>query len=864
MIGKSFSNYSIVDKIGEGGMGEVYRAQDSKLKRDVAIKVLPSHLLEDPERLGRFEREAQLLASLNHPNIAAVYGLEESEGHQCLIMELVEGEDLAIALQRGPLTPENVIPIAKQVADALEAAHESGVIHRDLKPANILMRPDGQIKVLDFGLAKAIEGDPSESNPALTQSPTLTGMMTGANVILGTAAYMSPEQARGQRVDKRTDIWAYGVVLFQLLTGKQTFEGDTVSDILASVLKSEPDWSTLPDTTPRALRHLIERCLTKNPKQRLRDIGEARILLEAGESDETPEPQVVSAPAARGIPKLLVPALLVLTVLAAALAWTLKPTPPQQTIQGAILLPPAEQLMPASGGHLAFSPDGTRLAFATADSLGKRSLWVRNLADGESHRISGTDGAINPFWSPDGSQIGFFNETHLRRVPVVGGAPISLCEAGSGRGGAWHEDGTIVFSPRFNSGLQTIDALGGTPEDRTTLKEGEFSHRWPQFLDHGLLYLGLGNPDGVFYQAEGDTAKLLIPGFTQAEYRDGLLYYMNEDVLFARPFDEASATFTGDPRTVLTGLHVSSNFGRAVYSVSRGGRVAYLPTASDVSTSRLAHYSRAGDVLDSFTHLGAISDPALSPQGDQIAYSKFDVEANEFDLWVFEINRGVTTRMTFNGQADDPVWSPDGTLLAHADSSNICIIPASGVGSQQFVTNSKAVDDCTHDWSRDGRYLMWSRTGEGDISLWIHDLESGETRRLIDDALQGQFSPDGKWIVYQSQRSGTRQIYLQDFPALTGRRQVSTEGGEAPRWSADGTRIYYLADDVTLMETPIQFENGKPYIERPTRLFTSHVDPDRSIVYSVAGDDTFWMIENPDQITGGQPIRFVLNWQGNE
>jgi len=863
--GTHLGPYEITALIGAGGMGEVYRAEDSTLKRHVAIKVLPAHLLDDPERLARFEREAQVLASLNHPNIAAVYGLEESEGHRCLVMELVEGEDLAQRLQRGPVPPDDVVSIARQVAEALEAAHESGVIHRDLKPANIKLRPDGRIKVLDFGLAKAVEGDPTGSIPSLSSSPTLTGMMTGANVILGTAAYMSPEQARGQVVDKRSDIWAFGCVLFELLGGKQAFQGDTISDTLASVLKSEPDWSTLPTSIPANLRRLMERCLVKDPRQRLRDIGEARIQLEAGGAD--PEPAGVPVSPSRRIPTWAAGLLALAVVVAAGAGWFLKPAPHPTRIHGAILLPEGRQLMLGSGGHLAFSPDGGRIAFAAADSNEMSSLWIRNLTDAQSHELSGTDDATNPFWSPDGKQLGFFADGKLKKIPVSGGAPIAICDAEQGRGGQWREDGTIVFAPHFDAGLFRVNASGGVARPFRELGTNEFSYRWPQLIgDRGLLLTVLAvNPedDGIFYQPAGDSTRLLIRTQSQAVFRDGLLYYMVDNVLFARRFDADRGDFTGDPETIVTNVRDSARFARGAFTVAAGGQIAYVIGRGAPDNKKLVRYTREGGVVETWNLGAQVGDPALSPDGTRLAFSKLDRDAGTQDVWILDLTRNVQTRLTFAGAADDPVWSPDGTRLTYAQDGNLYVRSASGVGDPEQITDSKA-DDCTHAWSADGRFLTWSRSNDDGVHLWVYDFETSKERQLLlGSSIQGEFSPDGRWIAYVSDESGQNEIYVQDFPDLHGRWQVSGRGGVFPRWG--NGEIVYRAGDRSLVTVKVEAQGADLRIGQEAKLFQTDLLTDRSNQLNVNPEgDGIWIVE--DDATGRSaetftPIRFILNWR---
>jgi serine/threonine protein kinase len=552
--GTRLGAYEIISPLGAGGMGEVYRARDTKLQRDVAVKILPETMARDAQRMARFEREAQVLASLNHPNIAAIYGLEESNGIRALVMELVEGETLGerIAASRpltlpasrdtlspqagrggksndltpspqgrgwssgaGPgegsrgsaLATEDALPIAKQIAEALEYAHERGVIHRDLKPANVKITPEGTVKVLDFGLAKVLETQDTSTTTDIANSPTLSAMATQAGMILGTAAYMSPEQAKGQRVDRRADIWAFGCVLYEMLTGRKPFEGETISDVLASVIKTEPDWSAIPEPVPPSIQKLIRRCLTKDPKQRLRDIGEARITIEETisgvgepfglprEGEALPYPQPPKSPLRRALPGALAAVGFLLAAVLAVAYLFKSPAAPVQSTQSLIAAPENVSFaFEPPAGAPTLSPDGTRLVFPARDASGKESLWVRPLNSLTAQRLQGTDGGRFPFWAPDSRQLGFFQDRKLKKIDVTGGPPVLICDAPTGRGGAWSKDGVIVFAPQIRgAGLSSVPAAGGTPAAIATPKEsgGPSSNRWPVFLPDGRHFLYL-------------------------------------------------------------------------------------------------------------------------------------------------------------------------------------------------------------------------------------------------------------------------------------------------------------------------------------------------------------------------------------
>ncbi|UCF38360.1 MAG: protein kinase, partial [Acidobacteriota bacterium] len=594
MIGKSISHYSITEKIGEGGMGEVYRARDLKLGRDVGLKLLPELFASDAQRMGRFSREAQLLASLNHPNIASIYGLEEADGGKVLVMELVEGEDLSQRLQRGPIPLTESLELAVQIAEALESAHEKGIIHRDLKPANIKVTPEGKVKVLDFGLAKALEGESEKSSADLTMSPTLSLAATQAGIILGTAAYMSPEQASGLQVDKRADIWSFGVVLFEMLTGGQLFKGETVSHTLADVLRADVDMEALGAATPPAIRSLIRRCLDRNARKRLRDIGEARIAIQEYLANPTKpqDSETVSArPAASQLNKPVVAALLIAAVTVSSLAaWFLKPEPPADSpvkVEAAVW---AEQPIPRDQASSAvLSPDGKVLAYITGTSVAETGrLFVRPLNRLDGEFLEGTEGAYNPFFSPDGQWIGYVTARELKKVSVNGGTPLTLCSVSLSRGADWGEQGTIVFAGKPDSGLQQVSVAGGATSEVTSLSEGEVSHRWPQFLPGGkrVLFTSFGSNDRNKGRIEvvdlgSGTRKTILEGGTYGRYSvSGHILYVNNNTLFAASFDPEALELKGLPTPVLEGINMNPE-GGAQYSVSLNGTLAYVPGTAE-------------------------------------------------------------------------------------------------------------------------------------------------------------------------------------------------------------------------------------------------------------------------------------------
>ncbi|MEE9269898.1 MAG: protein kinase, partial [Candidatus Krumholzibacteria bacterium] len=634
MIGKTLAHYEIVEKIGAGGMGEVYRAHDPKLGRDVALKILPAGFAADEERLQRFEREARLLASLSHPNVGSIFGVEHADGQRFLVLEIVEGEDLAERISRGRLSVDEALAVAQAIADALESAHEQGVIHRDLKPANIKVSPDGQVKVLDFGLAKALD-TASDSQPDLSQSPTIMASSpTVAGVILGTAGYMSPEQARGQTVDRRADIWAFGVTLYEMLTGDQMFVGDTVSDTLAAVLRADIDLDQLPKDVPASIRRLLERCLDRDPKQRLRDIGEARIVIERVRRGDVEEPSLAAAaaPAAPNRALTFVPWVLLIGALAVIAFLVINRGTQSDGVIRAYIPPPkgsSYNLTPAHPGPVAISPDGTKITFAAVGN-GELMLWVREIDEVAPRPLPGTTAAGYPFWSPDGKSIGFFADGKLRRVEASGGPPLTICDASNGKGGTWNADGTIVFAPVASAGIHMVRAAGGESVEIVKLRreDKENSNRFPQFLPDGEHFLYFARTREETHRVrvaslDGTVNKEVLRGPAQARYANGHLLFLREHTLMAQGFDLSALEVTGEASPVADGVRLVSAIPLAVFSVSQTGDLVYM-TGAATEGSMLRWLDREGVVTGSTGDLGVFGDFQLSPDGKQVCIEVFE------------------------------------------------------------------------------------------------------------------------------------------------------------------------------------------------------------------------------------------------
>jgi serine/threonine protein kinase len=828
--GTRLGAYEIVAPLGAGGMGVVYRARDTRLGREVALKFLPEDFATDPERHARFEREAKLLASLNHPHIASLHGLEHLDGQHALAMELVEGEGLDARIARGAVPPDEAIPIALQIADALEAAHEKGIVHRDLKPANVKVRPDGTVKVLDFGLAKTWEERVANSDPAL--SPTITQHHTRAGVILGTAAYMSPEQARGKPVDKRADIWAFGCLVYELLTGERTFGGDTVTDVIAAVVTREPDWSALPaGVTPRT-RQALQRCLEKDPRRRFRDIGDARFELEEGARPPVAQPSTpVLTPSTSAEP----PRRPVLPWIAAALAVALavgfaaayiRATSVRPRPVRAYVLPPDKTHFTFNGatGGAILSPDGTRIVFAASDDSGRKLLWLRPLDSLTAQPLEGTDGASYPFWSPDSRFVAFFVPGKMKKIDIQGGPPQTICDASSGRGGAWSQDGVIVFASDVYGGLRRVSSAGGASAAITELdrSRGQTSQRWPVFLPDGRHFLyWAGNPTASSQETKGiyvgklddKSQRFLLQTDSDALYAPpGYLLYLREQSLMAHPFDAGSLTFNGEAFPVAEDVASPESYRLGRFSVSQDGSLAYLTGQSD--RAQVLWLNASGQETGPEGEAAIVGGIRLSPSGQTLAAIVQEPQTKNVDVWLVDLTRGVRTRFTFDAAADfDPVWSPDGSRVAWASNAkghfDIYAKSSTGAGEAELLLTSDADKYCT-DWSRDGRFVAYTQLdpkGNNGADIWILPLVGDRTPTpfLATQFNEGNavFSPDTRWLAYQSNESGKAEIYITPFPQAGGKWQVSQGGGLTPSWRADGQGIYYSTPDGRLMAASV-------------------------------------------------------------
>jgi len=878
LTGKRLGPYEILSAIGAGGMGEVYQAHDTKLGRDVAIKVLPEAFAHDPERLSRFQREAKMLAALNHSNIATIFGLEQFNSTSYLVMELVPGETLQQRIKReGAIPIDEALAIAKQISEALEAAHEKGIIHRDLKPANVKVTPEGKVKVLDFGLAKAFEGDKSGSDPS--NSPTLSQAATLQGVILGTAAYMSPEQARGKSVDKRTDIWAFGCVLYELLTGKQAFHGEDITEILAAVVKSEPDWAALPAAMPGKGRDLLRHCLQKDNRLRLRDAGDAQIEIQDALTAPAVTVAATAAPTTRGWRGRVAWAaagVFVLTAIAFAIGFVLRtPNPPQQMRLIAEIGADAS-LYTAFGPSAILSPDGTRLAFLASGVDQKRRIYVRSLDQLQATALSGTENATDPFFSPDGQWIGFFADGKLKKISVQGGAAVTLCDVANERGGSWGADGTIVFTPDLQVPLSKVSSAGGTPRPLTTLDKqtGEITQRWPQVLPGGkaVLFASGTHPssyedsDIVVYSMASGQRKTVQRGGSYARYLpSGYVVYIHEGALFAVPFDLKRLEVAGQPALILEGVVTAPTNGGAQFSFSETGNLVYVEGRAGGQNVSIYWMDHQGKFMPLRETPGFYYNLAFSPDGKRLALEIFDGKRR--DIWVYEWERDGLTRLTFAGELNEnPIWTPDGQRIAYSSQEkggtiNLWWIRADGAGDAQRLTESKSLH-YAGSWRPDGKVLAFSQQSPGATAFDILTLpiegdeksgwKPGDPKPFVNSAFSERepaFSPDGRWLAYESNESGSYEVYVRPFPGPGGKWQISTGGGVFPEWFRNGKELFYRTPDskimvVTYTGSGDSFHADKPQLWSPGQFtdrglgnlnFDLHPDGKRFAVLKAPG-----------------------------
>jgi len=859
--GSIVGTYRIVASLGVGGMGEVYRATDIKLEREVAIKVLPTKYAHDPTWLSRFQREARALALLNHPGIAAIYGIEESGGICALVMELVEGETLAELIARGPIPLAESLRIAKLVGEALDNAHEKGLVHRDLKPANIKITPDGVVKLLDFGLAKA-------SQPVVETDPAVPP--TEAGFILGTPAYMSPEQARGHRVDCRTDIWAFGVILWEMLSGRPLFERHTTSDTLAAVLTLDPDFNAV----PIQVRRLLRLCMARDTRQRLSHINTALVLL-----GEEPQPATM----ARRRLMWLWPAATFLSLLTAALTFIVGPresNAPDPVVRFQVPLPAKAGF----GGHISVSPNGRLIAFSARGADGHTPIWIHNLDKPGSSALPGTNNGGYFFWSPDSRYIAFWADRMLKKVDTAGGPPQEICSTRTiALGGVWRSDGIILFGSA-DGPLWRVSASGGTPLPITRLdSEADFNQAFPIFLPDGrhlfyhirsnrlganAVYVTEFHPDGQL-----DRGKQVALSQTGAQYVPGRngkghLLLLRGTTLMVQEFDEARLQTVGDAHPLLE--HVSFRLTYPYFAASGNGVLAWWPDSTG-STS-LVWFDRQGNRIGSPLQ-GEFGDLALAPDGERVAVSQSQGDTDKRDLTVVDLRRAKSTPLTFDAEGvGSPVWSPDGKRIAYsrANFTQVRVRQSSGEGSEEDLTLPLGAKYPV-DWSRDG-YLLYSVPSQSTQSdLWAFPIDAASADRKPFPYLntvyregQGRFSPDGRLVAYVSNETGRDEVWIQQFPAAGGKRQVSTAGGAQPRWRADGRELFFLDDPGRNLMSVTVGARPELRLSAPQRLFDTHQSRRIGFFlfgYDVSRDGHRFLVNAAAPDASPSEINVLLNWQ---
>ena len=883
LTGSQLGPYQIVAPLGVGGMGEVYRAHDSRLRREVAIKVVPEATAHDAVRMARFAREAQFLAALNHPNIGSIYGFEESSTMLALVMELVEGPTLADRIAQGPIPVEDALPILKQIAEALEYAHDRGIVHRDLKPANIKIKPDGTVKVLDFGLAKALSDDINPTD--ISNSPTLTAAATKAGLILGTAAYMAPEQARGKAVDRRADIWSFGAVAFEMLTGKMAFKGDTVSDTLAAVIRGEPEWTFLPASVPNEIQQLIRRCLNKDPRQRLQSIGEARIAIANVMESRTapmkgPSISAASISAAtlekenRALKILAGCGLAALLIAAGFLVANLLhsgSTRENLPIRFAILPPPGTSLNSVLR-TVAISQDGSRIALSATSSDGPR-LYLRDMNSASSIPIAGAEGAVNPVFSPDGRWLAFFAAGKLKKISLDGGAPVVVADGiTSPKGLSWGTDHNIYFAPSLSSAIVRVSDSGGPPQAATKLQadKGELADFSPDVLPDGktLLFTAFsgGNMDDgalVAQKIGSDERKVIVAKGADAHFfaPNHLLYVRGGNLMIAE-FNTGKLETTGSPAVVVQDVLMQPATGLAQYDVSSSGTLIYVNGGKQAVENSLVLAEHDAKVQPLPVKPNLYESPRFSPDGKLLALT---VRLPDPDIWVYDMERGALRRITFApGEDELPVWSPDGKRIAFASNGRqqAFMVAVDGSGQEERLMKNESHFHL-QSWSPDGKIIAYERLGSsGQYEIWMLPLDGDRKPYpyLVSQfhVSQPAFSKDGNWLAYTSNESGRSEVYVQRFPGPGEKIQVSTDGGNHPVWSRDGKQLVY-ENTGTLWATEVllsPFRVGKSRVLYQGDIWNDAAGPN----YTLApGGHRIVVVERIKDPEGGN-VKVVVNW----
>ncbi len=885
MIGQTIAHYQVTAKVGAGGMGEVYRATDTKLGREAAIKVLPGAFAQDAQRMARFQREAQVLASLNHPHIAAIYGLEESGATRALAMELVEGPTLGERIAGRALPLDEALPIAQQIAEALEYAHERGIIHRDLKPANIKLTRDGQVKILDFGLAKALADESSVTD--ISNSPTLSMAATKAGMILGTAAYMSPEQAKGKTVDRRADVWSFGCVLFEMLAGQQVFGGgETVTDTLAAVVRAEPEWNLLPASVPATIRRLLRRCLEKDPRQRLQAIGEARIAIAEAIASPGGDAEISAAGAAAAMApawKRMLPWAVagVAALIAVGAAWkaTSRPQTEAPVVRRFVVEMPRGQVVYGPQPGLAISPNGTHVAYLASRTNGLGwQLYLRAMDRVEAAPLGSDDDGGLPSFSPDGQWVAYFAGGKLKKVNIQEGTPMPLADVTTALGASWGPDGTIYYCPSPDLGLWRIPGGRGQPEKvpRQGKSEG-LRDLWPDVLPDGQGVLVTAPARGGFDQATislfslrtGEVKKLFEGGSNPKYVPSGHIVYGRAGTLFAVPFDLKRQEITGLAVPVVQNVRMDGSTGAVYYSVARDGTLVYISSASMSEKNQLVEVDRHGNERTLGAPERGYSNPRISPDGKQVTTRVAD--SSNIDAWVYTMGRGLS-RLTFQEEEDEsPVWTPDGRQIVYSSSHSttprtIAWKNADGSGSEEVVLEA-AGHFHVGAISPDGQWMIYTdyeNTSGSRGDLWVLPLKGDKKPQVF---LKTQFneydarlSPDGKWVAYTSDESGRNEVYVQPFPGPGGKWQISTDGGDSPVWARSGKEIFYRNGSKFYAASVV---TAPSFSSSPGRLMFDHPyaeNPRREAQYDVFPDGQRFLMLKGDAAAASAQYYVVTNW----
>jgi len=866
-------------------MGEVYRAYDQAMRREVAIKVLPAALSADKDRLARFEQEAQAAGALNHPNILVVHHIETHEGAPYIVSELLEGATLRERTGGAALPQRKAIDYALQTAQGLAAAHEKGIVHRDLKPDNIFITKDGRVKILDFGIAKLTQPEGIQSQ---TEIPTRR-VDTDPGTVMGTVGYMSPEQVRGKGVDHRSDIFSFGAILYEMLSGHRAFHGESAADTMSAILKEDPpDLSDTNQNISPALERLVNHCLEKNPEARFHSARDLAFALEAlsGSAPTSAQTMAMTAVSSRRLTRrelilgsvaaVAVIAAIILGIVLASSYFPRSSSPAPAAVTRFLILPPEKA---DYVGAPVISPDGRLLVFAATDASGKESLWIRPLDSLDAHPLSGAEtlgSGGSPFWSPDSRSIGFFAGGKLKRIDVSGGPAQILCDAPAGGNGTWNREGVIVFMRNLGQGLFRVSSASGTPIPVTTLDKSrnEIGHVWPRFLPDGrhFLFLGLTSLEekaAIFVGSlDSKETKLLLNAHSNMAYAPpGYLLFAREQTLMAQRFNADTLELTGEAVPVAEGIGRALTSGITFFSVSETGLLVYRSQLA--AGSQLSWFDRGGKQLGTLGAPGSYAALRFSPDEKHVALQGVDEEKRTQDIWTIELARGTPTRLTFDPAIDIyPIWSPDGSRIAFASTreglANLYEKPSSGAGDDQLLFKSDDTKLPT-DWSPDGRYLLYQDRSPKDFDLWVLPL-FGERKPMVflqtDFAEEyARFSPDERWIVYVSNESGKREIYVRGFPDSGGKWQISNNGGTQPHWRRDGKELFYLSPDKKLMAVEVNGSSNTFESGIPKTLFDLHIPPtDRFSDYDVTADGQRFLVNTVVEQNVHSPVTVVLNW----